>query len=106
MLSYSPARVERVYDDIEASIKKRTILVDFQMNKLSLVISRVTALMGMLVRILSLLLEFLVLRRLMEKVLFIALAVMMYMSVLSYWLCLTRISNTGFSIKVSLKTIS
>ncbi|KAI3414751.1 uncharacterized protein J3R85_015925 [Psidium guajava] len=40
--------VERVFEDIEASMKKRSILVDFQMNKLSLVILRVTSLMGML----------------------------------------------------------
>lgn len=40
--------VERVYDDIEASIKKRNIYTDFQMNKLSLVIQKVTVLMGVL----------------------------------------------------------
>ncbi|XP_038724507.1 callose synthase 9 [Tripterygium wilfordii] len=40
--------VERVYQDIQASIDKRSIHVDFQLNKLHLVISRVTALMGIL----------------------------------------------------------
>ncbi|KAL6966330.1 Callose synthase 9 [Sarracenia purpurea var. burkii] len=40
--------VERVYEDIQASIGNRTIHVDFELNKLSLVISRVTALMGIL----------------------------------------------------------
>ena len=44
-------RVERIYDDINASITKRSIHVDFQLNKLALVITRVTALMGILVRI-------------------------------------------------------
>ncbi|KAJ9153386.1 hypothetical protein P3X46_026831 [Hevea brasiliensis] len=40
--------VERVYGDIQASIEKRSIQDDFQLNKLHLVISRVTALMGIL----------------------------------------------------------
>ncbi|KAK4771868.1 hypothetical protein SAY86_013643 [Trapa natans] len=40
--------VERIYEDIEASIKKKNILDDFQLNKLPLVISRITALMGLL----------------------------------------------------------
>ncbi|XP_061343058.1 callose synthase 9 [Gastrolobium bilobum] len=40
--------VERIYDDINASITKKSIHVDFQLNKLALVISRVTALMGIL----------------------------------------------------------
>ncbi|WCJ32417.1 glucan synthase-like 10 [Euphorbia peplus] len=40
--------VERVYGDIRSSIDKRSIHEDFQLNKLSLVISRVTALMGIL----------------------------------------------------------
>ncbi|XP_048235434.1 callose synthase 9 isoform X1 [Ricinus communis] len=40
--------VERVYGDIQESIKKRSIHVDFQLNKLPLVITRVTALMGIL----------------------------------------------------------
>ncbi|KAG4998784.1 hypothetical protein JHK85_030223 [Glycine max] len=40
--------VERIYDDINASITKRSIHVDFQLNKLALVITRVTALMGIL----------------------------------------------------------
>ncbi|KAG8637297.1 hypothetical protein MANES_15G103700v8 [Manihot esculenta] len=40
--------VERVYGDIQASIENKTIQVDFQLNKLVLVISRVTALMGIL----------------------------------------------------------
>ncbi|XP_024020738.1 callose synthase 9 isoform X2 [Morus notabilis] len=40
--------VERIYEDIYASIAKRSIHVDFQLNKLALVISRVFALMGIL----------------------------------------------------------
>ncbi|BFG33465.1 hypothetical protein CerSpe_197390 [Prunus speciosa] len=40
--------VEQVYKDIHESIAKKSIHVDFQMNKLPLVISRVTALMGIL----------------------------------------------------------
>lgn len=40
--------VERIYDDIHASIGNRSIHIDFQLNKLSLVISRVFALMGIL----------------------------------------------------------
>ncbi|KAJ4834525.1 Callose synthase 9 [Turnera subulata] len=40
--------VERIYEDIESSIRKRNIHVDFQLNKLSLVITRVTALLGVL----------------------------------------------------------
>ncbi|KAI4307526.1 hypothetical protein L6164_030703 [Bauhinia variegata] len=40
--------VERIYEDINASITKRNIHADFQLNKLPLVISRVTALMGIL----------------------------------------------------------
>ncbi|GMN26653.1 hypothetical protein TIFTF001_001381 [Ficus carica] len=40
--------VERIYDDIHASIANRSIHIDFQLNKLSLVISRVFALMGIL----------------------------------------------------------
>ncbi|KAK6925714.1 1,3-beta-glucan synthase subunit FKS1-like, domain-1 [Dillenia turbinata] len=40
--------VERVYEDIQMSISQKSILVNIQLNKLSLVISRVTALMGML----------------------------------------------------------
>lgn len=42
-------RVERIYEDIKASREKRSIHVDFQLSKLPLVISRVTALMGILV---------------------------------------------------------
>ena len=42
-------RVERIYEDIQASIKDRKIHHDFQLNKLSLVITRVTALLGILV---------------------------------------------------------
>jgi callose synthase len=42
-------RVERIYDDINASITKRSIHVDFRLNKLAVVISRITALMGILV---------------------------------------------------------
>lgn len=45
-------RVERIYDDINVSVEKRSIHVDFQLTKLPLVISRVTALMGVLVRLL------------------------------------------------------
>lgn len=44
-------RVERIYADIQKSIEDRNIHVDFQLNKLPLVISRVTALTGILVRI-------------------------------------------------------
>ncbi|KAB2015333.1 hypothetical protein ES319_D08G017500v1 [Gossypium barbadense] len=40
--------VERIYEGIEASITKKTISDDFQLNKLQLVISRVTALLGIL----------------------------------------------------------
>ncbi|WJX21768.1 Callose synthase 9 [Trifolium repens] len=40
--------VERIYDDINASITKRSIHVDFRLNKLAVVISRITALMGIL----------------------------------------------------------
>ncbi|KAJ7957439.1 Callose synthase-like protein [Quillaja saponaria] len=40
--------VERIYEDIDTSIKKRSIHVDFQLTRLPLVISRVTALMGIL----------------------------------------------------------
>ncbi|KAI8526298.1 hypothetical protein RHMOL_Rhmol13G0297700 [Rhododendron molle] len=40
--------VERIYEHIEASIAKRTFLLDFHVDKLALVISRVTALMGIL----------------------------------------------------------
>ncbi|GAV74732.1 Glucan_synthase domain-containing protein/FKS1_dom1 domain-containing protein [Cephalotus follicularis] len=40
--------VERIYEDIQTSIAKKSIHVDFQLNKLPLVISRVTALMGIL----------------------------------------------------------
>jgi callose synthase len=42
-------RVERIYDDINASIAKRSIPRDFRLNKLAVVISRITALMGILV---------------------------------------------------------
>ncbi|CAK8574407.1 unnamed protein product [Lathyrus sativus] len=40
--------VERIYDDINASITKRSIPMDFRLNKLAVVISRLTALMGIL----------------------------------------------------------
>ncbi|KAF3549209.1 hypothetical protein DY000_02003764 [Brassica cretica] len=40
--------VERIYEDIGTSIKNRKIHNDFQLNKLSLVITRVTALLGIL----------------------------------------------------------
>ncbi|KAM2691324.1 hypothetical protein EV2_005739 [Malus domestica] len=40
--------VEQVYKDIHSSIEKKSIHVDYQLNKLPLVISRVTALMGIL----------------------------------------------------------
>lgn len=46
-------RVERIYDDISASITKRSIPRDFRLNKLAVVISRITALMGILVCIYS-----------------------------------------------------
>ncbi|KAH0891023.1 hypothetical protein HID58_053452, partial [Brassica napus] len=41
--------LERIYEDIDTSIKNRKIHNDFQLNKLSLVITRVTALLGILV---------------------------------------------------------
>ena len=44
-------RVERVYEDIQRSIEDRKIHVNFHLSKLPLVISRVTALTGILVRI-------------------------------------------------------
>jgi callose synthase len=40
--------VERIYEDIQTSLKERNIHHDFQLNKLSLVITRVTALLGIL----------------------------------------------------------
>ncbi|KAG5535751.1 hypothetical protein RHGRI_023499 [Rhododendron griersonianum] len=40
--------VEKIYEHIESSIAKRTFLLDFHVDKLALVISRVTALMGIL----------------------------------------------------------
>ncbi|TMX01901.1 hypothetical protein EJD97_023188, partial [Solanum chilense] len=40
--------VERIYEDIRGSISKRSINVDVDMNKLPLVIQKVTALMGIL----------------------------------------------------------
>ncbi|XP_050371424.1 callose synthase 9 [Argentina anserina] len=40
--------VERLYDDVQASITKKSIQIDFQLDKLPLVISRITALMGIL----------------------------------------------------------
>ncbi|KAJ8436464.1 hypothetical protein Cgig2_000449 [Carnegiea gigantea] len=40
--------VERLYEDMDASIAKNSIHVDFDLNKLSLVIQKVTALMGVL----------------------------------------------------------
>ncbi|XVF69743.1 hypothetical protein PTKIN_Ptkin11bG0106300 [Pterospermum kingtungense] len=40
--------VEMIYEGIESSIEKKSIHVDFQLNKLQLVISRVTALLGIL----------------------------------------------------------
>jgi hypothetical protein len=45
-------RVKQIYADIDKSIENRSIHVDFQLSKLPIVISRVTALMGILVRIL------------------------------------------------------
>lgn len=48
-------RVERIFDDIKASLKERNIHHDFQLNKLSLVITRVTAFLGILVFALPLL---------------------------------------------------
>ncbi|KAH7560447.1 hypothetical protein JRO89_XS10G0022600 [Xanthoceras sorbifolium] len=40
--------VERIYEDIKVNIEKNNIHVGFQLNKLPLVISRITALMGIL----------------------------------------------------------
>ncbi|KMT14381.1 hypothetical protein BVRB_4g071610 [Beta vulgaris subsp. vulgaris] len=40
--------VERVYEDIEECVAKKSIHVDFELNKMSLVIQKVTALMGVL----------------------------------------------------------
>ncbi|GFZ18220.1 glucan synthase-like 10 [Actinidia rufa] len=40
--------VERIYEDIQASIVRKSIHTDFQLNKLALVISRLTAVMGIL----------------------------------------------------------
>ncbi|CAN6981822.1 unnamed protein product [Brassica oleracea var. botrytis] len=40
--------LERIYEDIDTSIKNRKIHHNFQLNKLSLVITRVTALLGIL----------------------------------------------------------
>lgn len=40
--------VERIYEDIRGSIVNQSIHVDFQLNKLALVIQKVTAFMGML----------------------------------------------------------
>ncbi|KAL0799437.1 hypothetical protein Bca101_054612 [Brassica carinata] len=40
--------VERIYEDIQTSIRNRNIHNDFQLNKLSLVITRLTALLGIL----------------------------------------------------------
>lgn len=42
-------RVERIYEDIQGSIANRSIHNDIVLNKLSLVIQKVTALMGILV---------------------------------------------------------
>lgn len=44
-------RVERIFEDLQGSITKKSIIEDFQLNKLPLVITRITALMGILVRI-------------------------------------------------------
>lgn len=51
-------RVERIYEDINVSIERKSIHVDFDLSKLPLVISRVTALMGLLVRISNLIFTF------------------------------------------------
>ncbi|PON48805.1 Glycosyl transferase [Parasponia andersonii] len=40
--------VERIYEDIHASIAKKSFPVDFQLSKLPILITRVTALMGIL----------------------------------------------------------
>ncbi|XP_021771976.1 callose synthase 9-like [Chenopodium quinoa] len=40
--------VEKVYEDIEASIAKKSFHIDFELSKMSLVIQKVTALMGVL----------------------------------------------------------
>lgn len=45
-------RVDRLYEDIQESIAKKRIHVDFELSKLPLVISRLTALLGPMVRIL------------------------------------------------------
>ncbi|KAF3629144.1 hypothetical protein FXO38_22542 [Capsicum annuum] len=42
--------VERIYEDIRGSITKRSINVDVDMNKLPLVIQKVTSLMGILIK--------------------------------------------------------
>ncbi|VFQ73169.1 unnamed protein product [Cuscuta campestris] len=41
--------VERIYDEIQRSIANRSILVDIELNKLPLMIQKVTALLGILV---------------------------------------------------------
>lgn len=38
-----------MYEDIEECVAKKSIHVDFELNKMSLVIQKVTALMGVLV---------------------------------------------------------
>lgn len=43
-----------MYEDIEASIAKKSIHIDFELSKMSLVIQKVTALMGVLVCVLLL----------------------------------------------------
>eukprot|EP00252_Welwitschia_mirabilis_P020487 TRINITY_DN5035_c0_g1_i1.p1 TRINITY_DN5035_c0_g1~~TRINITY_DN5035_c0_g1_i1.p1 ORF type:complete len:1905 (-),score=310.30 TRINITY_DN5035_c0_g1_i1:173-5887(-) len=42
--------VDRIFGDIKASIQKGSLVDDFQLSKLSLVVSRITALMGLLIR--------------------------------------------------------
>jgi callose synthase len=49
--------VERIYADIDKSIENRSIHVDFQLSKLPIVITRVTALMGILKEVETPLLE-------------------------------------------------
>lgn len=48
-------RVETIYKDLRHSIMKKNIQKDVQLSKLPLVISRLTALIGMLVIILGIL---------------------------------------------------
>ena len=53
VLCFCDVRVERVFEDIQTSIRKRSIYVEFELNKLPLVIQKLTALMGVLVSLSS-----------------------------------------------------